>query len=309
MAILSVVLVNYNRFRDTLDCIASLRASSLRDTHIIVVDNASVDGSVVQLRAAYPDLHLVANSENLGFAAGNNVGIRRALESGSSFVLLLNNDTVVDEHALESLVQTMEKNPEAGIAGGKILYFNDRRTVWFGGGKFNRNSGFGKHLGMGKPDDGSYDSLRECDFITGCCLLARREVFEQVGLLDEDFFAYLEDVDFCVRTREKGFAVLYQPRARIYHKVSSTTSWDSPLYIYFNLRNKLLFLRKRTNPVRWIPYLPLLVYFYLRQFARLLFKHRNIPAARAAWWGLLDGLNNFTGTNGRGRLDQIQAKE
>ncbi|HLA69399.1 MAG TPA: glycosyltransferase family 2 protein [Bacteroidota bacterium] len=309
MAILSVVLVNYNGFRDTLDCIASLHASSLRDIDLIVVDNASTDGSVAQLRATHPDLHLICNTENLGFSAGNNVGIRRALETDSGYVLLLNNDTIVDTRALEVMIQTMEENPEAGIVGAKILYFDQPGTVWFAGGQFNRNSGFGKHFGLGKPDDGSFDAVRPCDFITGCCLLARREVFDQIGLLDEDFFAYLEDVDFCMRARDKGFTILYQPRARIHHKVSSTTAWDSPLYLYFNLRNKIVFLRKRSRPARWMPYIPLLVYYYLRQFARLIIKRRNAHAVRAAWWGLIDGLRNFTGTQGRGRVAQVETEQ
>ena len=305
MALLSVVLVNYKRSGDTLECINSLRASSLRDIDIIVVDNASNDGSVQQIRNAHPDLHLISNTENLGFAGGNNVGIRRALESGSRYVLLLNNDTVVDKKALEALVNTMEQNPDAGITGGKILYFNQPGTIWFGGGKFNRNSGFGRHEGIGMADDGSFDTMHPCDFITGCCLLARREVFEQIGLLDEDFFTYLEDVDFCIRARDKGYSILYQPRAVIHHKVSSSTAWDSPLYIYFNLRNKLLFLRKRSGPTRWIPYIPQLTYFYVRQFVRLLLKQRNMQATRAAWRGLIDGLRNHTGKNGRGHLDEI----
>jgi GT2 family glycosyltransferase len=124
-------------------------------------------------------------------------------------------------------------------------------------------------------------------------------------LLDESFFAYLEDVDFCVRARGMGYKVLYQPKAVIYHNVSSTTSWDSPLYLYFNLRNKILFLRKHSRGMRWVPYLPKLVYFYLRQFIRLIVKWRNVPSARAAWWGLIDGLRGFTGISGMGRLPRL----
>src|SRR5512139_2096331 len=117
MASLSVILVNYNRYQDTLACISSLQASSLRDIEVIVVDNASTDGSAAQIRKAHPGLRLLSNTENLGFAGGNNAGIRRALDSGSRYVLLLNNDTVVDKSAFEMLVRTLEEHPDAGIVG------------------------------------------------------------------------------------------------------------------------------------------------------------------------------------------------
>jgi hypothetical protein len=133
----------------------------------------------------------------------------------------------------------------------------------------------------------------------------RREVADQIGILEKAFFAYLEDADFCTRARAAGFEVRYQPKAIIYHKVSRTSAWDSPVYIYFNLRNKLLFLRRHSNAFRWLPYLPGLVYYYLRQFTRLVFKKRDAQKVRAAWYGLVDGLRNSTGEMGEGRMPLI----
>lgn len=158
---------------------------------------------------------------------------------------------------------------------------------------------------MKQPDSEAYSVLRATDYVTGCCMLVRREVFDSVGLLDSDYFAYLEDVDFCVRARNRGYGILYQPKAIIYHKVSTTATWDSPVYVYFNLRNKILFLRKHSSPRRWLPYLPKLVHFYVRQLVRLVFKWQDIAAARAAMMGITDGLKGYAGEYGKGRLHAL----
>jgi GT2 family glycosyltransferase len=299
---LSVILLNYNGPRDTIECVESLRKSSFRDFDIVVVDNASSDSSVAALRAGYPDITLIVNDHNLGFAGGNNVGIRHALQRGSKFMLLLNNDTTVDPNGLGVLSKTMEENPQVGIVGGKIYYADRPNVIWFAGGYFNINSGFGDHYGKAEEDVGQYNRARECDFITGCCMLIRREVCERIGLLDDSYFLYYEDVDFCTRARREGYGILYQPGAVIYHKISRATSWDSPVYIYFNLRNKLFFLHRNSCPWKWLPHLPRLIYFYLRQLVRLALKRHDLPSIRAAWLGLIDGLRNFSGDHGEGHL-------
>jgi GT2 family glycosyltransferase len=305
MPTLSIILVNYKRAHDTIECVRSLRQGSYQDFEIIIVDNGSEDGSLEKLRAACVDTTILPSRENLGFAEGNNLGIRKALQSESKFLLLLNNDTVVSDEVLYHLLQTMETHPEAGIVGGKILYYDRPKRLWFAGGFFNPDSALGGHWGIDEEDAGEYDVPRRCDYISGCCLMFRRSVVERIGMLESAYFAYLEDVEFCLRAGRAGFAVMYQPAAVIYHKISTTSAWDSPLYIYFNLRNKLLFLRRNSRPQRWLPHLPSIVFYYVRQFARLLVKWRDLPAARAALWGVVDGLRGYTGEHGRGRLERV----
>lgn len=305
MSRLSVILLNFNGARDTIDCIDSLRESSFKDFEVVVVDNASSHDSVDLLKARCPNVPLLVNDRNLGFAGGNNIGIQHALGRGSEFVLLLNNDTTVDPDALGTLVKTMEENPQAGIVGGKVYYSDRPNVIWFAGGYFNPDSGFGDHYGKSEEDRGQYDKVRECDFITGCCMLIRREVCEKIGLLDDSYFLYYEDVDFCTRARRAGYSVFYQPGAVIYHKISRATSWDSPVYIYFNLRNKLFYLQRNSHTWKWLPHLPRLTYFYLRQFVRLTLKWHDFPATRAAWLGLVDGLRNFSGEYGEGRMSSL----
>lgn len=302
---LSVILVNYKRPQDTIDCIHSLHKSTFKDFEIIVIENGSGDGSREKIQKTYPSIQLIESPTNVGFAEGNNIGIRAALESDCRFILLLNNDTVVDPNALAMMMSTMNTHPGAGIVGGKIFYFDKPNVLWFAGGWFNPHSAFSGHYGIGEEDNGLYDKERTCTLITGCCLLFRRELSVGIGFLDSDYFAYLEDADFCVRATRKEYALYYQPKAIIYHKVSSTSAWDSPGYIYFNLRNKIFFLRKNAAFIQWLPHLPRLFYFYLRQFVRLSLKWRDATKTRAAWYGLVDGLRNYTGAYGRGRLDRI----
>lgn len=304
MAELSVILVNYRGAHDTVECVRSLRQSSYRSFETIIVENGSGDGSTSYLARECPETVILPNDDNLGFAEGNNVGIRRALEGDCRYILLLNNDTVIEPDTLTELVGTFQRHADAGIVGGKIRYFDPPNVLWFAGGVFNPNSGFGRHIGIGTVDTGMFDTETTCDYVTGCCLLVRREVFERIGFLAEEYFAYLEDVEFCIRARQAGYAVVYQPRSMLYHKVNRSSTWDSPLYIYFNLRNKILFLRRNSHPVRWLPHLPHLLFFYTRQFARLIL-HRRGSALRAAWYGLSDGILNHTGLHGAGRLSYI----
>jgi GT2 family glycosyltransferase len=305
MSTLSIILVNYKRAQDTIECVRSLGQSTFTDYDIIIIDNGSSDASVERLNAECLEATVISTKVNLGFAEGNNVGIREALHRGSRQILLLNNDTIVDRNALAELSSSLASPSSIGIVGPKILYFDQPNVIWFAGAHLNIHSASYGHYGIGEADTGQYDTPNECDYITGCCLLFRREVAERIGLLDSAYFAYLEDADFCTRARHSGFAVMYQPKALIYHKISSTSSWDSPIYIYFNLRNKILFLRKHSSPANWIVHLPRIAYYYLRQFARLAFKWHDAAKSRAAWYGLLDGIRGRTGVHGEGRLDEI----
>ena len=292
---LLVLLVNYRRAEDTLACIASLKKSSCTDFEILVVDNGSHDGSVETLRARYPGIPLIVHEENRGFVGGNNAGLRRAREEGYAHVLLLNNDTVVDPLALDALVRTARENVDAGLVGAKIYYHVPPDRLWFAGGILHPRTAAVSHRGMNEPDTGLYDVAGTCDFVTGCCLLIRRDVLEKVGLLDDDFFAYYEDCDYALRAREAGFRVYYQPAAKLWHKVSSTARWDSPVYHYYTSRNRLLLIRKHVHLLRALPGVPLLAAAYLRQCIRLAVKVRSRDCVRALWMGVLDGVRGRGG--------------
>jgi GT2 family glycosyltransferase len=302
---LSIILVNYKKTELTNDCVKSLRESTFRDFNIIIVDNESTRTSFEELHSACPEANVLTSERNLGFGGANNAGIEFALQHGADLLLLLNNDAVVKKDTIEKLVETADEKPGAGVVGAKIYYYDRPNLIWYSGGKLDVDKALGTHPKIGLEDDGSDDECVETDFVTGCCLLTRKEVIDKIGSLDQSYFLYLEDADFCVRAKRAGYSVIYQPAAVVYHKVSNSSGWDSPTYIYFNLRNKLLFLRNNSKASRWIWQLHYLIYYYVRQFIRLTFKHRNYKAARAAFFGFIDGVRNYTGVMGEGRLYKL----
>ncbi|HUI30971.1 MAG TPA: glycosyltransferase family 2 protein [Candidatus Acidoferrales bacterium] len=302
---LFIILVNFGEADQTIDCVKSLRKSSLTDFNVIIIDNGGTSDSRKILQQACHGVVVLSTEQNLGFGGANNMGIDYALQNGADLILLLNNDTIVKEDTIEKLVETAKQEPEAGIIGAKIHYYDKPNTLWYAGGRLDIDRGLGTHIGIGKEDDGLQQHCVETDFVTGCCMLIKREVIEKIGKLDHSYFLYLEDADYSVRAKRAGYSVLYQPAAVLYHRVSSSIRWDSPTYVYFNLRNKILFLRKNGNPRKWLFNLQYFIYFYGRQFVRLILKHKNYRAARAAFLGLRDGLINYTGSNGEGSLYKL----
>lgn len=238
------VILNYRHTDDALRCIASVRRSTFRDQRLVVVDNGSTPDSEHALRAALPASTLLCSPENLGYAAGNNLGIRHALERGADFVWLLNPDTIVEPTTLERLVETARARGDAGILGSRVLYARRKPpTIWFNGGFIDwTRGGAAWHR-----DDGTKDAAVPAegpfpvDYVTGAAVLVRREVFADVGLLPEDYFLYFEETDFNVRARRAGWEVLLEPRSRMAHDKRSTGRLPAAYYVYYYVRNRLRF--------------------------------------------------------------------
>ena len=240
-----VVILNWNGRDDTLACLESVARIDYPNFRIIVADNGSGDGSVDAILHAYPDVHMIENHANLGFAAGNNSAIAHALESGAEFVFLLNNDTLVDPAILSAFVDAAERMPKGGVFGAKIYYYGDKQKLWYAGGYWDAKTlCFGEH-GAGEMDLGQFDTLTETEWVIGCAMFVRAEVFRSAGLLEPSFFLNNEEIDFCSRTKRAGFACVYVPGARLWHKISvSFGGEDSPLKEYFSARNRLLWARR-----------------------------------------------------------------
>lgn len=303
---ISIILVNYHGASDTLACLRSLRENTFKDLDAYVVDNASGDDLESLIAAEFSTVTFIQNATNVGFARGNNIAIQQALERGSNYILLLNNDTVVAPDALQRLINRVDADHAIGIAGPKIYYFEPSDRLWYAGGRSDVRSGTASHVGIGEHDSGNYDVPGPTDYVTGCCLLVRREVFESIGLLDESFFAYLEDVDFCHRARSAGFGIVFEPSARIWHKVSSSSTWDSPVYLYLNCRNRLLMVKKYTAGFQRLRRIPGLAKHWARQFIRLLLKYHDFAGAHAVWMGIRDGARGVTGLHGEGSINSLR---
>jgi GT2 family glycosyltransferase len=262
-----VVIVNYNGFEYTAECVKSILASSYDNLDVIVVDNASTDGSVEKLGDLFrTEITLLRSEKNIGFAGGTNIGIKTAVDRGCEFVLLLNNDTIVDEFLIQNMVHSSIENGNALIAP-KIFYFDESDVLWFAGGFIDWKKGIGIHYGMNCQECDAFNVQKEIDFATGCCILVPKKTFDNVGLLDEAYFLYFEDTDFSVRVKRAGMRIVYEPSAVLWHKVSSTTGrGETKVAIYYGDRNRLFFNRKFNNK-HWFEFS---AYFALSRILKIL---------------------------------------
>jgi GT2 family glycosyltransferase len=292
-----IIILNWNQEKDTSDCLSSLAKIDYPNYEVILVDNGSTDGSPDRIKAKFPEITLIKNGVNLGFAEGNNVGIRHLLSKPFDYALLLNNDTVVEPNFLSGLVNAAEREKEAGILGPKIYYFDDPNKFWFAGGFISRLTGRPYHRGLNRIDSGQYDDIAEVDFITGCAMLIRRDVLEKLKGLDPDYFNSYEDADFSLRARALGYKLLYVPGSRIKHKFAQAMGGKfSPFYIYYRVRNSLIFLRKNRFSVLKMAY-----NFIANPLRMMLFTllTANFKGTYAAALGLLDFVR---GKHGKGSL-------
>jgi GT2 family glycosyltransferase len=245
-----VIILNWNGREVIGPCLDSLMRVTDPSLEIIVVDNGSTDSSQEIVRKDFPGVELIENGKNLLFAAGNNVGIDAALDRGARLILLLNNDTEVDPSFAAQMLAAFD-DPAVGVAGPKIYYHDDPERIWYGGGGFNGLTGVPFHHGLRRMDGSFTDRPGPTGWVTGCALMARREVYEQIGPLDPSYAIYCEDVDLCLRAAEAGWSLRYVPSAKVWHKVSSSSGGGMTP---FKLENRIastwkLFSRHR--PLWW----------------------------------------------------------
>ena len=254
----AVIILSWNRKGDTLETIRSLIKSNTRGfkMKIIVVDNGSTDGSVEtveNLKFKIKNLKLLRNKRNLGFAEGNNIGMRYALRRGFDYIALLNDDTSVDVNLVKNIVEEHKIYPDAGAVSPKIYFakgfeyhkkYKDSelgRIIWYAGGDIDWNNVYGSNHGVDEVDHGQFDKVRQTDFATGCFVMYKAKALKEVGLYDKKFFAYMEDADHAQRIKRAGWKILYSPKGWLWHKVSQSSGIGSELNDYFLTRNRLIF--------------------------------------------------------------------
>lgn len=244
MMVVAVVL-NWNNEPDTADCLASLAADGLPASQVVLVDNASADGSGDRLHARFPGARYVQTGANLGYAGGNNVGAREALAMGADWLLVLNNDTVVEPGMLRALLVAAESAPHAAALTPKIVRFDDPAILWFDGGYFDRMRALGGHRGEGARDVSPETRPPErVSSLTGCCLLIRASAIAPMPeLFRADFFLYAEDTEFCVRMERHGWELWYVPMARLRHKVPPIGTIPPARHLQLRDRNRRRLVR------------------------------------------------------------------
>ena len=242
------VILNTNRREDTLACLASLKASTYAFAGVLVLDNASKDGSVEAIRSEYPDVEIIPLTQNLGYAGNNNVGIRAALERNADWVFVLNEDTILAPDCLTHLVAVAESDPRIGIVGPMVYHFDEPDVIQSAGGKLGPHWE-SLHLGQNEHEPGGWVLPHEVDWISGCAIMVRRQLIEQAGMIDERYFYYWEETEWCIRAVKSGWRIVHVPQARLWHKGIWRDYRPSPLVTYYGTRNRLLTLSKHRVPV------------------------------------------------------------
>lgn len=250
-----IVILNWNQPELTKECLESVFKCQPSNAKIsvVIVDNGSTDDSVKKLEKI-KNIHLIKSKKNLGFAGGNNLGLEYSLDKGADYILVLNNDTIVDKKLIENLVSLLESDKKIGAASPKIYfakgyefhkerYKNEKlgKVIWYAGGQVDWNNIYGSNKGVDEVDSGQYNQTIETDFATGASVFLRSQALKEVGFFDERYFLYLEDLELSQRLKKSNWKVVYCPKGVVWHKVSMSSGIGSELNDYYITRNRLLF--------------------------------------------------------------------
>jgi len=253
----SIIILNWNGWEDTIECLESLYKITYPNYEVIVVDNGSTNDSLKQIKKVINknNTRIIENKENLGFAEGNNVAMREVMKVGKSkYVLLLNNDTVVDKEFLSELVKTGESDEKVGIVGSILYYYDEPDKIWRSGGKMNWLTGKPNHIFRDYKDKEKISIESKVEHVVGCSFLIKLDILKKIGLLDKLYFCYFEETDLCIKANKLDYRVYLNTKSKVWHKVSKSSTKEFQEY-YFS-RNKVIFMMRYSK-------LPNLIFFIL----------------------------------------------
>ena len=246
----NIFILNWNGRDLTLDCLASFEKVTYSNANVIVIDNGSTDDSVVSIKEKYPETDIIEFRTNLGFAGGNNAGFESTANK-ADYTIFLNNDTIVDSNFVEPLINELETKPNTKQTAPKIYYADKPETIWFAGGVVNLWTGMIRHIGIRKKDSHDYSKNRVIDYATGCCVCMRTEEFELIGMFDESFPMYGEDVDLSLRFRKRGGSIVFIPESRVWHKVSASMGGQFSIGKWKRKhKGKMILVAKHSEPYK-----------------------------------------------------------
>lgn len=295
----AIIVLNWNNENDSIDCLRSLEKITYPNFKVFMVDNGSCEASAAAVRAFCKGrVVFIETGKNLGFSGGNNVGIRRALEEGFAYVLLLNSDTTVALDFLDEMAAVARSDENIGVVGPKIYFSFEPNRIWYGGGKFTWLEG-SSHVHYETTDKNPHEKYpHETDYMTGCCFLIKTSVIRKIGMLYDDFFLYYEDVDWSLRARKAGYKILYVPSSKIYHKVTrSIAKIGNPKIHYYHTRNVLLLARRHARFFALAGMYAWSIFHYAKQLVKIFF----FPAKREMAKMIMKGITDFY----RGKFGQI----
>jgi GT2 family glycosyltransferase len=279
--LVSIITINYNQAKYTLELLESLTRSGYKNLEVIVVDNGSVEIPEHLIKGRFPETQVIVSATNLGFAGGNNLGISQAK---GKYLFFLNNDCEIVENTIGPLVRLFETTADAGIASPKILYFDSPDTIQYVGcSGINPYTGRNFREGFREKDRGQYDQLRTTDLAHGAAMMVPRSIIEKVGVMPEVFFLYYEELDWCESIKKAGYQIYVVPESKVYHKESMSIGKGSTLKTYYMTRNRLLFMRRHTEGVKKFSWMLFFLLFSIPKNS-IAFLVRNDTGHLKAFW-------------------------
>ena len=241
-SLVSIITINFNNVDVTCELLQSLRKLTYVNYEVIVVDNASSEDPAPKIQSFFPEVKLILSEKNLGFAGGNNLGVKHA---NGDFLFFVNNDTELHPDCIQPLIERFNKNREIGLISPKIKYFDQRDIIQYAGfSKINPFTARNFGIGSMEIDKGQHDTPSFTHYAHGAAMMTTKEVIEEVGLMSEDFFLYYEELDWCEKIKKAGFKIFYEPSSTVYHKESFTIGRNSTLKTYYITRNRIFFIRR-----------------------------------------------------------------
>ena len=288
-----ILTTTWNQIDKTIACLNSVSALQYPDVSVLLVDNGSEDNTTAIVTEQFPWVNVIPLPENLGFAKGYNIGLRAALQDNYPYIFLINNDTILASDCLDFLVEEIFAAPDIGMVTAKIYYADDPKRIWSAGGKLNQRTLEAVKKGDNQIDRGQWEDALDIDFAPLCAVLINKILLEEIGLLDESFFVYYEDMDFCRRVRASGFRIRLQPKAHMWHSVASSSGGsNSPHERYWMARSSVCYYAKHARGKQKLLVLLLRTGSAFRTTGKLL-RAGNTLALRAYWRGLWQGIKDI----------------
>lgn len=292
--LISTVILNTNRKNDTLEAIGSLFSNTYENQQIIVLDNHSTDGSVQAVRTQFPQVQIIELKENLGYAGNNNVGIEAACKTEAEWILVLNEDTVLAPDCLEQLIRVAESDETIGILGPMVYHHNEPQVIQSAGGELGKYWQ-STHVAQNEVDRGQFPDPRPVEWVSGCAIMVRKSIIDQVGALDPRFFYYWEETEWCLRAHRAGWRIVHVPQAKLWHKGVQRDYHPGPNVTYYNTRNRFMLFAKHKAPLfiwmrAWLETLRTLISWSVKPHWRDHHEHRD-----AMLQGILDYLRGRVG--------------
>jgi GT2 family glycosyltransferase len=286
LPLVSIITINWNSLPVTCEFLESIKKqNTYPNIEVIVVDNHSKECPAAKLEAVYPEIILIRNDKNLGFSGGNNTGMAHAK---GDYFFIVNNDTEFTPGLIEGLLEIFEQYPDAGAVSPKFHYFFQKGTIEYAGFEsVNIFTGRNGMVGSRQKDEGQYDQVTVTNYAHGGGMLVPRKVVEEVGLMNETFFLYYEELDWCTQIKKKGYKIYYQPKSLIYHKESMTTGKSSPLKAFYLTRNRILFMRRNVRMPGFFVFMAYFVCFTIPKNTVQFLINKQKGHLRSFWKGIL----------------------